>query len=90
MDVEVSERWTSNDGDIRFVLPFVDAREAVNVTRRDSTSFGTQIDDKTLLESTTTWTTGYNWLRNETEVREFEFVVNGADTDISKIRLTGL
>lgn len=90
MDVEISERWSSNDGDVRFVLPFVDAREAVNVTRRDSTSKGTQIMDKTLLESATTWTTGFNWLRNSTDIREFEFVVNGADLDINKLRLTGL
>lgn len=41
MDVEVSERWATGDEDLLFVLPFVDAREAINVTRRDSTSFGT-------------------------------------------------
>jgi hypothetical protein len=41
MDVEVSERWEADDADLVFLLPFVDAREAINVTRRDDTSFGT-------------------------------------------------
>jgi hypothetical protein len=63
MNVEISERWNENDKDTRFVLPFVDAREAINVTRMDSGDFfGTQIADKSLLETRTSWTSGHNWL----------------------------
>ena len=90
MDVEISERWEETDENLLFVLPFVDAREAINVTRRDSTSFKTQIPDQTMLNSVSTWTTGSNWLQNATDIREFQFVVNGADLNINKIRLEGL
>jgi hypothetical protein len=42
-----------------FVIPFVDAREAINVTRTDTND---QIMDETMLETTSTWITGTNWL----------------------------
>jgi len=32
MRVEMSSRWTDGDLDTLFTLPFVDAREAINVT----------------------------------------------------------
>ena len=36
MNVGISERWSEGDNNTLFVLPFVDAREAINVTRTDS------------------------------------------------------
>jgi len=36
MKVEVSERWQPADSEVIFMLPFVDAREAINVTRTDT------------------------------------------------------
>lgn len=59
MRVQVSEKWEADDADTFFMLPFVDAREAINVTDTDT---GLQIMDKSLLEPKNTWTTGFNWL----------------------------
>jgi len=59
MKVQISERWEAGDKEALFVLPFVDAREAINVTRVDT---GQQIPDKSLLESRNTWESGHNWL----------------------------
>lgn len=42
MNVQVSERWQPADKEVIFMLPFVDAREAINVTRTDT---GEQIMD---------------------------------------------
>ena len=36
MKVQISERWEPEDKEALFVLPFVDAREAINVTRVDT------------------------------------------------------
>ena len=63
MDIEISDRWATGDNEVLFVLPFVDAREAINVTRKDSGDFmNTQIEDKTLLNTKSSWTSGFNWL----------------------------
>jgi hypothetical protein len=87
MKVQISERWSEGDKNALFVLPFVDAREAINVTRTDT---GLQIPNATLLNATSTWTSGHNWLQNATEIREFQFVVNGEDQGIRNLRLHGL
>jgi len=44
----------------------------------------------TLNEPKAGWTTGDNFLQNATEIREFEFVVNGRDTSIDRLELEGL
>ena len=49
MDVEISDRWATGDQEATFVIPFIDAREAVNVTRQDSGFGGVQIANETLL-----------------------------------------
>lgn len=49
MDVEISDRWATGDQQAMFVIPFVDAREAVNVTRQDSGFGGVQIANETLM-----------------------------------------
>lgn len=87
MMVQMSDRWDAADLDTEFVLPFVDAREAVNVT---DTATGLQIMNETLLGAQATWTTGANVLKNETEIREFYFVVNGKDQAIKELKLEGL
>lgn len=46
MNVQLSDRWSADDGTILFTLPFVDAREAVNVTDTDT---NTQIMEGTLV-----------------------------------------
>ena len=87
MKVQISERWEAGDKEALFVLPFVDAREAINVTRVDT---GQQIPDKSLLESRNTWESGHNWLQNATEIREFTLAVNGKNPDIHELKLQGL
>lgn len=47
MKVMLSDYWAPGDLNTFFVLPFVDAREAINVT---DTATGDQIMDKTLLD----------------------------------------
>lgn len=68
MLVEPSERWTVDDENLLFTLPFVDAREAINVT---DTRSGNQIMDETLMLPQAQWETGHNLLQNATEIREF-------------------
>ena len=41
-------------------------------------------------KSSTAIETGDNWIRNETDIREINFVVNGRNPDRSEIRMQGL
>jgi hypothetical protein len=60
------------------VFNFTESREAVNITT--DYGGGEQIHDKTLIDkSTLDLTSGDNWVRNETEIRTFELVINGKD-----------
>ena len=87
MKVEISERWQPADNEVIFLLPFVDAREAINVTRTDTRE---QIMDQTMLESRSTWISGSNWLQNDTDIRTFQFVVNGIEQELNTLKLEGL
>lgn len=70
------------------MLPFIDAREAINVT---DVATGNQILPQSIVtEIKSSWTTGYNYFRNETEIREFLVTVNGNDPEIDTIKLEGL
>ena len=73
MNIQLSERWEPNDKQVQFNIPFIDAREAINVTDTDT---GIQIMDKTLLLAATTHETGTNLLQNETEIREFDLLIH--------------
>jgi hypothetical protein len=60
MKVEVSARQEATDGTIHFVLPFVDAREAINVTNTDTNE---QIMEGTLINTNIiNHETGFNFL----------------------------
>ena len=86
--VQVSEKWEESDEDLLIVLPFVDAREAINVTNVDT---GLQIDNNTLEDNAQPdWLTGYHTIENATEIREFTFVVNGNADSPKTIKLEGL
>lgn len=73
MNIQLSERWEPSDKAVQFNIPFIDAREAINVTDTDT---GFQIMDKTLLNAASTWETGSNLLQNETEIREFQLLIH--------------
>jgi hypothetical protein len=77
MQVAISERWTDQDKSIYFVHNFTDVREAMDVSIN-----GLPIDTPKYLNDTIgftvkDWEFGNNILYNETEVREFHFIVNG-------------
>lgn len=76
MKLEVSEMWATDDKDIRMVFNFTEKREAVNITTSYGT--GTQIANNTL-STLSTWSSGDYQLRNATELREFEILINGKD-----------
>ena len=76
MKVMVSERWQPTDLNTFFEFNFTESREAVNFT----TGYGSgdQIAANELItKSNTDLVTGDNWVRNETDIRTFQFVVNG-------------
>lgn len=89
MKMEVSERWEESDRDILFNMNFTETREAINFT--SSYGSGDQIMNKTLWDHTS-WEreTGDNIVFNDTETREFEFVVNGKNPAKNEILMEGL
>ena len=89
MQFEVSERWETTDKNILFNMNFTETREAVNFTTEYGG--GEQIMDKTLItRKGSEIESGDNWIRNETEIREIDFVVNGRNPDRREIRMQGL
>jgi hypothetical protein len=89
MQIEVSERWQPTDKNTHFNMNFTETREAVNFTTEYGG--GIQIMDKSLIERRSSdIESGDNWVRNETEIREFNFVINGRNPDRREIRMQGL
>jgi len=43
-----------------------------------------------MLSSKSTWISGSNWLQNDTDIRQFQFVVNGVDQTLHNLKLEGL
>lgn len=84
LKIEVSERWETTDKDIRMVFNFTEKTEAVNITTNYGGAGSIQIENNTLATGTKS---GDYQLRNATEVREFEILINGKDTTRSKLRV---
>ena len=71
-----------------FNMNFTETREAINFT---SINTGHQIMNKTYLDKTfTELETGDNIVYNDTETREFDFIVNGKNPDKNEILMEGL
>ena len=93
MDFELSERWEENDKPILINLNFTDSREAINVTKalfdQAQTPEGT-INDNYLYGFTgaPNLETGDNYLIPAK--KEFEFAVNGVNSEKNRMRLTGI
>jgi hypothetical protein len=92
MKVEVSERWEEDDNSVRFSMNFTDVREAINFT----TDYGNgqQLLNETLTKNLAhDYLSGFNIVYNDTETREFDFVINGrtdpAFTGEKKILIEG-
>jgi hypothetical protein len=76
MQVSLSERWTDSDKSVYFVHNFTDVRQAMDVSVN-----GLPIDSPNMMNDTIInpkdYEFGNNVLYNETDVREFHFIVNG-------------
>ena len=84
MKIWVSEVWEETDQNVFLVFNFTESREAVNIT--SSYGRGEQLPDKSLIDKATAdLVSGDNWVRNETDRREFELVINGKDTEYSRL-----
>lgn len=89
--------WDSTDGNIHFVMPHYDVREAVYVddnlgTRYDNNTL-VFVNNKTLAETPKTdaeLVFGDNLVRNDTETRRIDLIINGDNEDINKLKLTGV
>ena len=76
MQVKLSERWAEDDKHVYFVHNFTDVRQKMDVSVN-----GMKIDSENFLNDTIQlpkdYQLGNNVLYNDTEVREFHFIVNG-------------
>ena len=85
----MSERWEPTDLPVYMVFNFTESREAVNITGEYGS--GDQLPDKSLIEkSSTDLVSGDNWVRNETEYRTFELVINGKEESSKKLKVQPL
>ena len=81
--------WDETDGDIEFELPHYDVRVAVHV----DDNLGTRHDNNTIPFGKLTQgiaTMGDNLIRNDTETRRINFVMNGDNNDVNRLTLTGV
>ena len=87
MRMEVSEIWDTADKDVRLVFNHTEQREAINITTKYGS--GVQIENNTL-STLTSFSSGDYQMRNATEIREFEILINGKDTERSKLDIKPL
>lgn len=74
--------WDETDLDIEFEMPHYDVREAVYVDDNQ----GLRIENNTL----GTNSFGDNLVRNDTETRRINMIINGDNNDINRMTLTGI
>ena len=85
----MSDNWESTDHNTYINMNFTETREAINFT----TDYGAgyQIEKDTILEKNAQeLETGDNWVQNDTDIRQFDFVVNGKNPERKFIRIDGL
>jgi hypothetical protein len=88
MKFEVSENWESTDHKIMINMNFTETREVMNVTTNYGS--GDLIANATLTtKAESDWQTGDNICYNDTETREFEFVINGKNSSKNEIQIDG-
>ena len=81
--------WDDDDGDIEFEMPHYDVRVAVYVDDNK----GTRYDNNTMADGILTQgiaKMGDNLIRNDTDTRRINFVMNGDDKSINRLTLTGV
>lgn len=86
MKFDVSPLWTEDDMNVKLMTNFTDVRMSINMTDRA----GEQIANETFLKPDNELISGDNVIYNQTEVREFWWVVNGKDYENrSTLRMEG-
>ena len=91
MKIEVSDQWETDDSNVYINMNFTETREAVNFTTNYGGSNSVQIMNGTLYDKMTDeLVTGDNIVFNDTETREFEFVINGKNSENQNILMEGL
>ena len=93
---DLSEKWEPTDKNMLINMNFTETREAINVTMR--TGAKTQSMEGTINElyvqnfinAPETMETGDNYLMNDTDIREFEFAINGKNPEKRLMKLEGL
>ena len=79
MKLQISSRWEESDLNTYFVIPFIDAREAIEVTY---TQDGSRLEVLPNLDKEPEeLISGDNWFWNLKDRQELEFVVNGRNTN---------
>ena len=73
--LEISPTWQETDLPVEIMTNFTDVRVAINIT----TNAGELIENGTYYKNKLEQRSGDNALHNETEIREFHFVINGKD-----------
>jgi len=78
MNIEMANRWVPSDLNVHMVTNFTDVRAAVNMTDEFNVlianeTYITKVEDELI--------NGDYVVYNQTEVREFHFVLNGKDMD---------
>ena len=87
MYLQASERWETDDEPIFMVFNFTESREAVNFT----SSGNSQNMNETLINKLTQdLVTGDNWVKNDTDTRTFEFIINGKDPSYNNLNVRPL
>jgi hypothetical protein len=87
MRVETKTPWEETDLNLYMMTNFTDIRASINMT--ESTT-GTLIANETYLLSDADLVNGDNIIYNQTEVREFNFVLNGKNpAERSSLIMTG-
>ena len=80
--------WNDDDKNIEFEMPFYDQREAVYVDDNEGQRIANSTTTLDLTSSTAKF--GDNQIRNATETRRINMIINGKDEDIYRMTLTGI
>ena len=75
MKLEIAKTWQPTDLPVEIMTNFTDVRVAINIT----TNSKQLIENGTLYGNPLELRSGDNALHNETEIRQFHFVINGKD-----------
>jgi len=82
MNMRLSEEWLEDDKPVYFVHNFTDVRAEINVTVAGKQVLNDSLPSKYIDD--VNFKTGQNVLYNQTEVREFHWVVTGKDASAFK------